>query len=208
MLPYYAVFCCLMLCGDAFVLLPISTYLTSLSTDTTAAAEGAVRIPAKFNSSPNSSAQILDAQAIAEAQARIAFDAFAMNALFVNVDERPEPVACTISVDSPTSQLPSDLPPGCLLRIGPNGANINDGFLDGDGLVHAITLPPHGQGDVMYSATYVDTKGRKLERATAYGKTFAGTLGSAPEGLPMLANFCIRQSIQSPSHVTIGVQGR
>ncbi len=189
MLACYVIFSCL-LCGDAFVQKqrPVSTHLTSLSTDTTAAVEGAGRIPTKPNSSPYSSSQIFDAQAIAEAQARTAFDAFAMNALFVNVDERPEPMACTISKDSFTSQLPFDLPPGCLLRIGPNGASINDGFLDGDGLVHAITLPPHGQGDVMYSATYVDTKGRKLERAAANGRTFAGTLGAAPEGLPMLAN--------------------
>merc|ERR1719203_2447295 len=114
-----------------------------------------------------------------------------MNALFVNVMERPEPTPCTISSDSLTSSLPNDLPRGCLLRIGPNGAGCDEGFLDGDGMVHAITLPPSGNDDgsnIMYSATYVDTKGRKLERLAANGKTFAGTLGAAPQGLPMLSN--------------------
>ncbi|KAL7431184.1 hypothetical protein ACHAXH_001467 [Discostella pseudostelligera] len=190
MLPRYVAFSFLTWCGDAFqrptIPIPRHHHIGPLSSDTTTEA---VLLPSKPKNSPYSAAQICEAQAIAEAQARIAFDAIAMNALFVNVDERPEPMACAISVDSPTSQLPLDLPPGCLLRIGPNGAPINDGFLDGDGLVHAITIPPHGaQRHVMYSSTYVDTKGRKLERAAANGRTFLGTLGAAPEGLPMLAN--------------------
>lgn len=37
-------------------------------------------------------------------------------------------------------------------------------------------------------ATYVDTKGRKLEREAGTGDKFAGTLGAAPRGLPMLGN--------------------
>ncbi|KAL3759418.1 hypothetical protein ACHAWU_000717 [Discostella pseudostelligera] len=188
MLPRYVAFCFLIWCGDAFQrpTIPMHHHLGPLSSDTTTEA---VLLPTKPKNSPYSAAQIFEAQASAEAQARIAFDAFAMNALFVNVDEQPEPMACAISVDSPTSQLPLDLSPGCLLRIGPNGASTNDGFLDGDGLVHAITIPPPGQqSNVMYSSTYVDTKGRKLERAAANGRTFLGTLGAAPEGLPMLAN--------------------
>mmetsp|Transcript_1630 Transcript_1630/g.3496 ORF Transcript_1630/g.3496 Transcript_1630/m.3496 type:complete len:615 (+) Transcript_1630:89-1933(+) len=143
----------------------------------------------KQNYASYSSVEIADAQANAEAISRTMFDAFAMNALFVNVEERPDPTPCTISSDSLTSSLPIDLPRGCLLRIGPNGASTEEGFLDGDGMVHAITLPDNDQGsDIMYSATYVDTKGRTLERWAANGKTFAGTLGAAPEGLPMLGN--------------------
>ena len=196
LLPRSVIFCLLLWCGDAFVQqqrprpLPIPTLLASRSTNSAATAAATGLMPTKPSNSLHSSAQIIsEAQANAEAQARIAFDAFAMNALFVNVDERPEPMACAIAIDSPTSQLPLDLPPGCLLRIGPNGASTNDGFLDGDGLVHAVTFPPPGQKDtVMYSATYVDTQGRKRERAAANGRTFAGTLGAAPEGLPMLAN--------------------
>ena len=56
-------------------------------------------------------------------------------------------------------------------------------------MVQCIVLPPSGSDkDIMYSSTYVDTKGRKLEREAANGKTFAGTLGAAPHGLPMLGN--------------------
>ena len=132
----------------------------------------------------------LERQAKAEATARAKFNNFAMNALFVNIDERPEPSPCAISPDSPTSSLPADLPPGCLLRIGPNGASTEEGFLDGDGMINCITLPPRdaSSSSIMYSATYVDTKGRKVERAAANGKTFLGTLGAAPKGLPMLSN--------------------
>mmetsp|Transcript_33299 Transcript_33299/g.67946 ORF Transcript_33299/g.67946 Transcript_33299/m.67946 type:complete len:614 (-) Transcript_33299:57-1898(-) len=133
-------------------------------------------------------AEIVEAQAIAKDKARSIHDAFVMNALFVNIDERPDPTPCAISADSVTPSLPADLPPGCLLRIGPNGASTEEGFLDGDGMVHCITLPPSGEGDIMYSATYVDTKGRKLERAVGTGDKFAGTLGAAPQGLPMLGN--------------------
>ena len=132
--------------------------------------------------------EITDAQSRAEAAGRAAHDNFAMNALFVNVQERPEPMPCTISLDSRMQNLPPDLPRGCLLKIGPNGASSKDGWMDGDGLVHAITLPPDGCGEIMYSATYVDTNGRKLERKVANGKRFLGTLGAAPQGLPMLAN--------------------
>jgi carotenoid cleavage dioxygenase-like enzyme len=117
--------------------------------------------------------------------------------MFVNVPERPQPAPCTIAPNNGangTPGLPKDLPPGCLLRIGPNGASRNMGFLDGDGLVHCITLPPPGDSAdgaadnvPRYSSTYVDTKGRKLENAKDGDATFAGTLGAAPQGLPMLA---------------------
>mmetsp|Transcript_16590 Transcript_16590/g.24506 ORF Transcript_16590/g.24506 Transcript_16590/m.24506 type:complete len:583 (-) Transcript_16590:1452-3200(-) len=142
---------------------------------------------------PISAAEIASKQAKAEAIARSTHDNYAMNALFVNVDEKAKPTPCTISPDSPTSALPEDLPSGCLLRIGPNGATKDEGFLDGDGLVHCITLPPNGAKDreIMYSATYVQTKGRKLERARRIKSkencTFDGTLGAAPQGIPMLA---------------------
>mmetsp|Transcript_16404 Transcript_16404/g.41129 ORF Transcript_16404/g.41129 Transcript_16404/m.41129 type:complete len:593 (+) Transcript_16404:63-1841(+) len=130
----------------------------------------------------SSQTEMAQAQAIAKARAFNNFDDFAMNALFVNIDENPNPKKCKLK-----EPLPADLPRGCLLRIGPNGATQEDGFLDGDGMVHCITLPPDGQ-DVMYSATYVDTKGRKLENSLGNGSTFAGTLGAAPKGLPMLYN--------------------
>ena len=126
-------------------------------------------------------------------------DGFTMNALFVNIPERPNPTECVVegqAVNGET-QLPSDFPPGCLLRIGPNGGTAEDGFLDGDGMIHCITLPPNTSIDnegysPMYSCTYVDTRGRQLE-AKKNGdndevQKFRGTLGAAPKGWPMLAN--------------------
>lgn len=53
-------------------------------------------------------------------------------------------------------------------------------------MIHAITL--QNGGDILYSSTYVDTNGRKLERKANNGKKFGGTLGAAPLGLPMLNN--------------------
>lgn len=144
--------------------------------------------------------EIAAAQRRAEEQARSAHDAYAMNALFVNVPERPQPTPCSVAPESPSSALPADLPRGALLRIGPNGATPDMGFLDGDGMVHAITLPPDGGSyDMMYSATYVETNGRKLEQARRGRRkgdgeeeeadlAFSGTLGAAPRGLPMLAS--------------------
>lgn len=135
--------------------------------------------------------EILERQSDAEATARSIHDNYALNALFVNIDEQPKSQPCTISSDSRTSELPEDLPPGCILRIGPNGASKEEGFLDGDGLIHCVTLPPNGK-DIMYSATYVQTKGRKVERAKRIKSkeniTFKGTLGAAPFGLPMLGS--------------------
>lgn len=154
-----------------------------------------------------SRSEVAQAQADAERHARSIHDTsrnHAMNALFVNVPEQPTPTPCTIAAESVTQNLPKDLPPGCILRIGPNGATPEMGFLDGDGMVHCITIPTpcdeSNNGEIMYSATYVDTKGRKLERArriktaaddtanngVTNGATYAGTLGAAPQGLPML----------------------
>lgn len=149
--------------------------------------------------------EIAAAQRRAEEQARSNHDAYAMNALFVNVVERPCPTACSVAPESSSAVLPADLPRGALLRIGPNGATPDMGFLDGDGMVHCITVPPDGEDgcEIMYSATYVDTNGRKLEQARrdrrkARGDgeeeeedadlAFSGTLGAAPRGLPMLAS--------------------
>ncbi|EJK71741.1 hypothetical protein THAOC_06792 [Thalassiosira oceanica] len=125
-------------------------------------------------------------QSIGEEKARSGHDNFSMNALFVNVDERPEPVRCTVAPGS--DRLPTDLPSGALLRIGPNGATTDEGFLDGDGMVHCVVIPLDREKDVTYSSTYLETKGRSLERRKGDGSRFGGTLGAAPRGLPMLGN--------------------
>ena len=141
--------------------------------------------------------EIMNLQTQAEQLAYDSHDNYAMNALFVNIDEKPMPQPCTIIDDT----LPSDLPPGCLLRIGPNGATIEEGFLDGDGLIHSITIPPSTQQQPMYSCTYVETNGRTLEKEVNANINnnnnnnkdnknikFRGSLGAAPYGWPMLQN--------------------
>jgi carotenoid cleavage dioxygenase-like enzyme len=140
-----------------------------------------------------------EAQLQAEEEARNRHDNYAMNALFVNVQEHCDPTACTIMSKGP---LPKDLPAGCLLRIGPNGATKEEGWLDGDGLIQCVVIPPNHDDDddddeisssPVFSSTYVDTRGRSLERNSkedtntdSEGKRFRGTLGAAPNGLPML----------------------
>jgi len=125
-------------------------------------------------------------QSVGEENARSVHDNFSMNALFVNVDERPEPARCTVAPGS--DRLPADLPAGALLRIGPNGATTDEGFLDGDGMVQCVIIPQDREEDVTYSSTYLETKGRSLERRKGDGSRFGGTLGAAPRGLPMLGN--------------------
>lgn len=115
-----------------------------------------------------------------EREARARHDNEIFNALFVSVPERPEPVPYKAK-----AKLPSDFPPGCLLRLGPNGALESEGFLDGDGMIHCMTFPPNGEGGT-YSATYVDTKGRKIEKESGSDKKYLGSLGAAPEGYPLL----------------------
>ena len=140
---------------------------------------------------------IIKLQRQAETDAYSNHDNYAMNALFVNIEERPVPVPCEIT----SNELPKDLPAGCLLRIGPNGASSEEGFLDGDGIIHCVTLPPQtanandGRSSTssvpMYSCTYVQTNGRTLEyqsQQNGDNYKFRGTLGSAPNGWPMLQN--------------------
>ncbi len=129
--------------------------------------------------------KIIALQVEAEKLAYANHDDYAMNALFVNIAENPNPRPCFSNI----SAFPLDLPRGCLLRIGPNGAPEEEGFLDGDGMIHAITIPPKSIG--MYSSTYVQTNGRKLEQQSiekGNNFKFRGTLGSAPKGWKMLQN--------------------
>lgn len=144
---------------------------------------------------PKVTEDILDAQQRAEQMARNRHDVFAMNALFVNVPEHPDPTPCIVS----QGPLPKDLPAGCLMRIGPNGATKEDGWLDGDGLIQCVVIPPADKASSswspsppIFSSTYVKTRGRSLEHQSSGrvdgGKRFRGTLGAAPNGLPMLQN--------------------
>ena len=130
-------------------------------------------------------AEMLETQARVELEARRRHDNFAMNALFVPVEEHPDPKACSIHLGS----IPDDLPAGAVLRIGPNGASKEEGWLDGDGLIQCVVIPEDKKSPPLFSSTYVDTRGRSLEREAAKdGKRFRGTLGAAPKGLSMLQN--------------------
>jgi carotenoid cleavage dioxygenase-like enzyme len=149
--------------------------------------------------------QIFASQRDAELNARANTNVRTWNALFLSVPERPTPIMCSPKDDhvgdewmsllhGNNNQLPSDFPPGSLLRLGPNGGPPEDGFLDGDGMVHCITFPPHREDAIggsripnhMYSSTYITTQGRKLEKE--WNQQFKGSLGSAPRGLPLVAN--------------------
>jgi len=90
------------------------------------------------------------------------------------------------------SSLPSDLPGGALLRIGPNprpeavGAGVK-AFFDGDGMIHAVTIPPPESRDddrLYYSRAWVRAKGFSKEEEKGEC-LFEGTL-VAPRGWPML----------------------
>lgn len=115
-----------------------------------------------------------------EQKARARHDNNIFNALFVSVSEKPDPLPYKAH-----GELPSDFPPGVLLRLGPNGAEEDEGFLDGDGMIHSITFPPSGS-EGTYSATYVETKGRKIEKESGNDKRYLGSLGAAPQGYPLL----------------------
>ena len=179
-----------------------TTTASLLQMTTTKEHDNVVTIPKKSFSQKVSQEKIQSLQKEATNQARQNHDSYAMNALFVNIDEKTIPIPCTINTSSSYSSLPNDLPPGCLLRIGPNGGSKEDGFLDGDGMIHTITIPPspqqqkqeehsneNSQHMIMYSCTYVQTNGRTLEQQSqlnGQNYKFKGTLGAAPYGLPML----------------------
>jgi carotenoid cleavage dioxygenase-like enzyme len=129
-----------------------------------------------------------------ETAARASHNNDVFNALFVSVPERPQPTPCRVPRDLKDlypdclTELPFDFPPGCLLRIGPNGGAPDDGFLDGDGMVQCVTLPPN-DGTPAFTATYVHTKGRQREaefKSGAGAPKYRGTLGAAPRGFPLL----------------------
>ena len=84
--------------------------------------------------------------------------------------------------------LPADFPRGAVLKNGPNPqpeyAREQGGWLDGDGMVHCVVLPPDASGPPMYSRTWVRTDGFQKEVA-AGRRLFDGSL-VAPRGLPLL----------------------
>jgi len=122
-----------------------------------------------------------------EARLRAAHDAtaaFAVAELFRGcADEAPSPQRATVSAGA----LPANLR-GAVLRLGPNarfptGGRKNGGWLDGDGMVHAVVL---GDGGPAYSRTWLRTEPFAKEEA-AGRKLFEGTL-VAPYGLRLLVN--------------------
>ena len=84
--------------------------------------------------------------------------------------------------------LPADLPRGAVLKNGPNPqpeyATEQGGWLDGDGMIHCVCLPPDEEGEPKYSRTWVRTSGFEKEKA-AGKRLFDGSL-VAPRGLPLL----------------------
>ena len=85
-------------------------------------------------------------------------------------------------------KLPADLPRGAVLKNGPNPqpeyATEQGGWLDGDGMIHCVCLPPDEVGEPKYSRSWVRTSGFEKEQA-AGKRLFDGSL-VAPRGLPLL----------------------
>ncbi|KAJ1620137.1 carotenoid oxygenase [Pavlovales sp. CCMP2436] len=126
----------------------------------------------------------------------------AASALYVPATNELAPTACAVI----SGAVPTDLPPGALLRVGPNpdpaehAARRGQGaFLDGDGMIHVIAL--HGDACApTYARRWVDTAGRRAERqvvdarrrVNAEGSSelrfFDGTLCYAPRGWGLLAS--------------------
>ena len=80
--------------------------------------------------------------------------------------------------------LPSDFPRGAVLKNGPNARyDSAGGWLDGDGMVHCVVLPPDGS-EPCYSRTYLRTCGFSKEEAAGEG-LFLGSL-VAPDGFRLL----------------------
>ena len=133
--------------------------------------------------------EIQKIQAETEQLLKARHDNEAWNALFVSCPERPEPTPIT----EIEGEIPADFPPGCLLRLGPNGAVATDGFFDGDGMIQSISFPPRSKNQnigvdsqSMFSATYIETKGRQLEASSENQAKFKGTLGGVPRAYPMI----------------------
>ena len=164
---------------------PRGTSSTSHLRSTGLVEENSVDVVSSKMGGKGTEAEMFETQARVEREARRRHDNFAMNALFVPVEEHAEPSACSLHLGS----IPDDLPAGAILRIGPNGALKEEGWLDGDGLIQCVVIPEDKKSLPVFSSTYVDTRGRCLEReAGDDGKRFRGTLGAAPKGLPMLKN--------------------
>ena len=111
----------------------------------------------------------------------------AMNALFEpSSSEQLDPLELN---EIEWENLPSDFPRGTFMRLGPNPqpGHSCPSFLDGDGMIHAVTLPPVGSAcKPTYSRSYVRAKGFSAEALQGGKQLFSGTL-VAPRGWPMLA---------------------
>jgi len=156
----------------------------------------------KLPSKNLSSEDVIQSIKQAEIACRKRHDNRAMLALFVPVPEHPDPLPCEESSGTETSPVslygskcmpipPKDFPPGSYLRLGPGGYSKDEGFLDGDGMVQCITIPPECSqpSDILFSSSYVDTAGRQKERQMrttgGYRPKYIGSLGSAPRGWPL-----------------------
>lgn len=107
-----------------------------------------------------------------------------MNDLFRPVTSEMAPSAAGLIA----GELPADLPRGAVLKNGPNPppeyVTKQGGWLDGDGMIHCVVLPPNEGGPAMYSRTWVRTSGFEKE-SQAGRRLFDGSL-VAPRGLPLL----------------------
>ena len=132
----------------------------------------------RFSMTTVSGSQVVNQAQIAEATRKIKARhtpaiAKDIDALFTRMSREQAPVQ--VKLNRP---LPSDLPGGALLRIGPNPRPGSDcrGFLDGDGMLLSIVIrPPEERADYCtLSTAWIRTRGYEKEEA-AGGKVLSFT---------------------------------
>ena len=137
----------------------------------TAAALGGPALPPKLRAIEQSLRGAHDAKA-----------AFRTEELFRGCDrEQLAPAPATVA----RGAVPGDLR-GAILRNGPNARpwGSGGGWLDGDGMVHAVVLGDEG---ATYSRAWLRTAAFAKEEAAGPGKLFDGSL-VAPQGFKLLVN--------------------
>ena len=133
-----------------------------------------------------SAVEMFDRMAAADAELRSRYglaENKILNDLFRPADSEMAPKSAKIV----SGALPADMPRGAVLKNGPNPRpehlSEQGGWLDGDGMVHCVVLPPDSSPPV-YSRTWVRSDGFQKESA-AGRRLFDGSL-VAPRGLPLL----------------------
>ena len=108
-----------------------------------------------------------------------------MNDRFRPANSEVKPTAARII----SGALPADMPAGAVMKNGPNAqprfATEQGGWLDGDGMIHCVVLPPPGTAaEPAYSRTWVKTDGFKKRWFELRGSQLAYFVGPGKRASP------------------------